>query len=332
MRLDPADFHVYGSVGQPNFNAAAVPWVAICKHTVTRSATRGYYVVALFAEDLSSVTLSLNQGYTAFRERYGCNRLAYEKLEDCARAALTKARLPTGFAVGPIDLRSKGQLALGYQAGSILSRTYLAGQTPPEPVVQSDVQALLSVYLDLTARYPKSLVDLDVAISDEALQEAAELLSLEDMAAMPSADTKPMTMGPQPPPAKGESKGRKKYIRSLRVLGRAIAMSRHTCALATDDDPHLTFISKRTQRNYVEAHHLVPFSYQDSFSHSLDVEENIVALCPNCHRKLHHGAPAEKNESLDQLLTERHKALNARGIVLSLSELKKMYKSLSTED
>lgn len=330
--LNPKDFKVYGSVGQINFRMAVVPWVAICKRTVTTSATNGYYIVALFAEDMSSVTLSLNQGYTAFKQRYGSDRVAYGKLEDCARAARSKIPTYPGFSFGPIDLCSERELALGYQAGSIMAKTYLAGQTPAEPEVLADVQSLLTAYLDLTTRYPKSLVDLDVDVSDMDLQEAAESFAVEDEDAQGEVDVKPTTTGPQPPPAKGESKGKSKYVRSPRILGRALKMAKYTCCLATTDEPHPSFVSKKTGESYVEAHHLVPFSYQDHFSHSLDVEENIVILCPNCHRKLHHGTAAEKNGPLEKLLGDRRGLLEARGVVVSFSELKAMYKSLSAED
>ncbi len=326
------DFRVYGSVGQPNLNWAAVPWVAICKRTVTTSATDGYYVVALFAEDMSSVTLSLNQGYTAFEERYRNNRVAYEKLEDCARAALTKVSSPPGFLSGPINLCSDGKLALGYQAGSILAKTYLAGQTPSESVLQADVQWLLTVYLDLAQKYPKSLVDLEVGISDGDFQEEAEYFAVNDESSKGYESIKPSTTGPQPLPKRGESKGKPKYVRSPRIMGRALAMAKHTCALATKDDPHKSFISKKTKKNYVEGHHLVPFSCQNDFLYSLDVEENIVILCPNCHRKLHHGAPAEKNEPLEHLLSERRLALIDRGINVSFDDLRLKYRSLSADD
>lgn len=330
--FNPNNFLVYGSVGQNNFRPAAVPWVAICKKTVTTSATNGYYVVALFAEDMSSVTLSLNQAYTAFKVRYGNRRVANKKLEDCARAALTKISFRTDFTLGPIDLHSHGHLALGYQAGSILAKTYQAGQTPPESVIQSDVEALLRAYLDLAEKYPKSLVDLDVGISDEDFQEAVESFAVKTADAKGEEDAKSATVGPQPPPKLGESRGKSKYVRSPRIPGRALAMAKHTCALATKEDPHLSFVSKKTKENYVEAHHIVPFSCQDHFPYSLDVEENIVVLCPNCHRKLHHGTAIEKNGHLERLLGERQKALNVRGIVVSLSDLKKMYKSLTSDD
>src|SRR4051794_13326411 len=54
------DLRFQGSPGQGNW--ADVPWLAVFDPVVTTSATRGYYVVYLFAADMTAVALSLNQG------------------------------------------------------------------------------------------------------------------------------------------------------------------------------------------------------------------------------------------------------------------------------
>lgn len=38
---------------------------------------------------------------------------------------------------------------------------------------------------------------------------------------------------------------------------------------------------------------LVPLAYSDKFNVSLDVEENLVSLCSNCHNNLHYGKDFE---------------------------------------
>jgi 5-methylcytosine-specific restriction protein A len=112
------EFGVKGSAGQTNFSFAKVPWIAIFKKTITTSAQNGYYIVLLFSEDMSSVSVSLCQGYTAFKERYIYPELAYEKLRDCAKAAVENCQnRPSGFLTVPIDLHSDGDLANGYEAG-----------------------------------------------------------------------------------------------------------------------------------------------------------------------------------------------------------------------
>jgi 5-methylcytosine-specific restriction protein A len=320
------DFHIKASAGEPNRSFAKVPWVAVFKKTISKSATQGYYIVFLFAEDMSSVSVSLNQGYTAFQERYVHPKLAYPKLKDCARAALAVlAPLPHGFDTGPIDLRADGTLGKGYEAGSILSKTYPAGATPSAAQVQADFTELLRCYLALAARFPLSLIDLDVAVSDQEVFEAATNIDLEDPGTA-------KTTGPQPPPPMGLAGSKAKYVRSAEIVARALAMSNAACALEKTSAPHVSFTSAKTKKNYVEAHHFVPFSQQPNFPVSLDVEENIAVLCPNCHRMLHYGSLASKKEHLKSLFRRREEALQARGINVSLEQLLKMYKALDSDD
>ncbi|PWF43115.1 DUF3578 domain-containing protein [Massilia glaciei] len=44
---EPNDYLVYSSVGQPNRSFAKIPWVAIFKKSITRTATKGFYIVLL---------------------------------------------------------------------------------------------------------------------------------------------------------------------------------------------------------------------------------------------------------------------------------------------
>ncbi|MDR3031554.1 MAG: DUF3578 domain-containing protein, partial [Kitasatospora sp.] len=62
-------YKVKGSPG--NGNAAFCPWVAFFDPDETDTARHGMYVVYLFAENMSTVSLSLNQGVTDLQERHG---------------------------------------------------------------------------------------------------------------------------------------------------------------------------------------------------------------------------------------------------------------------
>ena len=46
----------------------------------------------------------------------------------------------------------------------------------------------------------------------------------------------------------------------------------------------MSTLFQKLQRNYVEAHHLIPMGFQDDFSKSIDVEANIISLCTYCHK------------------------------------------------
>ncbi len=76
---------------------------------------------------------------------------------------------------------------------------------------------------------------------------------------------------------------------------------------------HRTFISQRTNLPYSESHHFVPMKFQDDFSFPLDCVENIISLCPTCHRGFHHGITDHK-KSLITKIYETRNALNNFGI------------------
>ena len=91
------------------------------------------------------------------------------------------------------------------------------------------------------------------------------------------------------------------------------------------DQQHLSFMSQRTGQNFVEAHHLFPMGAQVKFQVSLDVPENIVALCPTCHRLLHHGLRDDKKPILKSLWARRSADLASRGINHAPAELLRCY-------
>lgn len=86
---------------------------------------------------------------------------------------------------------------------------------------------------------------------------------------------------------------------------------------------HATFVRRKQNIPYTEAHHLVPLAYSDLFQYSLDIEENIVSLCSTCHNCIHYGKDAEY--IIKKLFAERKELLGKAGIVLSEEELLLMY-------
>ena len=79
----------------------------------------------------------------------------------------------------------------------------------------------------------------------------------------------------------------------------------------------------------MEAHHLIPRKYQqlyyDELHINIDCVQNIVALCPNCHRTLHHSIFEEKEEILKRLYELKKEDLMSIGIDITLDELISYY-------
>lgn len=114
--------------------------------------------------------------------------------------------------------------------------------------------------------------------------------------------------------------GVKVYNRDKRRAMNALIHSNFSCEIDID---HKSFISRCTKRKYMEPHHLVPIAYSDGFEVSLDIEENIVSLCSNCHNQIHYGEDAR--ELIEKLYEERKTLLKSVGIDISLKELIQMY-------
>ncbi|WP_299515697.1 HNH endonuclease [uncultured Rummeliibacillus sp.] len=119
-----------------------------------------------------------------------------------------------------------------------------------------------------------------------------------------------------------------KWKRNPMISRMAIILAEYKCEY---DKLHMFFTSDRTGENYVEAHHLVPMEFQDQFDNSLDVEANIISLCPLCHKKIHHATKEEIEPIIRELYLKRKERLKNCNINLEFGELMKMYKKFEEE-
>lgn len=145
----PAGFLVKGSAG--NGAGAFVPWVSFFDPDETDTATRGMYVVYLFAEDMKTVSLSLNQGVTELRNAFGT-----QKAQQLLRSEATAIRnaLPSYTAVelaAAIDLGSRPGLPRSYEAGNILAQVYEIESLPEETTLTADLRKMIGLYQDALA-------------------------------------------------------------------------------------------------------------------------------------------------------------------------------------
>jgi len=113
-----------------------------------------------------------------------------------------------------------------------------------------------------------------------------------------------------------------KFKTNSRLAKTIIKIKGYRCEV---NNQHETFISKFNEL-YVEAHHLVPMSAQNDFLPiNIDRMENIISLCPTCHRAIHYGIDKEKILRLEKLYNDRVDCLNRAGIYISFDELLKRY-------
>jgi len=116
----------------------------------------------------------------------------------------------------------------------------------------------------------------------------------------------------------------KRYTTDPRLAKTAIKNAGYVCELTSKvSGNHTTFDSIHGTK-YLEAHHLIPMNAQKDFVSlgiNLDRLENIVALCPTCHKAVHYGTRAEKVKYLKPLYDSRIAKLKALGIDIDFDTL-----------
>lgn len=72
------------------------------------------------------------------------------------------------------------------------------------------------------------------------------------------------------------------------------------------NNEHITFQTNKLD-NYVEGHHIIPMGLQRSFNQNLDVIDNVIPLCPNCHRMIHLAKDDIKKKYLNLIIEKKDK-------------------------
>ena len=125
---------------------------------------------------------------------------------------------------------------------------------------------------------------------------------------------------PRPQPKKyGKAE---KYQSNPRRSKNALVAAEYKCEF---DPTHTTFVNKKSGRQYMEAHHLIPMRKQGSFEFDIDVPENILCLCPNCHRKIHLATDSERRIVLEIAYEKKKDALPSRGIEMTYKSFLRLY-------
>ena len=71
-------------------------------------------------------------------------------------------------------------------------------------------------------------------------------------------------------------------------------------------------------------HHIIPINAQEDFPNvNIDIPENVVCLCPSCHREIHNGR--DSKEMMIKLFDSRKDILIAKGISLNIEKMCEYY-------
>lgn len=330
--LNQSKYMIVGSVGQGQW--ATVPWVSCYDRSITRTATLGYYIVYLFKADMTGVYISLNQGWTYFKEKYGAKvgRIKINQIASLLREQLNT--VPRHLQDESISLATNNDLGKGYENGHIYGRYYDLKNLPEAEEIITDFQSMLITYQEvvnlINGRTVKQFNDYLLLSKDEKFledpenkeeyQDVVNSLVRNNMESTKSIESEKPRPRKEPVINKG---GKESWPRSASEAAYALKLSNYKCSI---DESHETFISKSTEKSFMELHHLIPMSFQQYFSNDLDRVANIKSLCPNCHRAIHHSNNDKKAELINILYKKSFDKLKEVGIEITLSDLKLFYK------
>jgi hypothetical protein len=159
----PGGITIIGSGGKGL--ATFTPWVGFFDPDETITPERGVYVVYIFAGDLASITLTLNQGITELTKQVGSAEARVRLAADAAAIRKSLPREAVELWDISISLGTGGFRQRAYEAGNIVARRYDLKLLPPEVDLRRDLKDLLSTY------------QLAVAIKRELLQTSPGVIS-----------------------------------------------------------------------------------------------------------------------------------------------------------
>ena len=119
-----------------------------------------------------------------------------------------------------------------------------------------------------------------------------------------------------------EENSRTRYVIDRRIKETVFKNSDYKCFF---DKSHKTFF-RINGTQFMEGHHIVPMRAQKDFKNvNIDRVENILCICPNCHRKIHLSLEDEKKQLLRKVYEAKKKDLSTAKLNISFNDLYKRY-------
>lgn len=206
-----------------------------------------------------------------------------------------------------IDLRNqtnKFEIEIAkYNSYIFRGQRYYGGYYP-------ELDKAIIAYVESILKIPNDDIE-----DQEKIQRSEEATSLEIQGA---ADKKPSIIS--------GSQG-KVVAKDGRIAKAALVRKAYTCQI---DSSHKTFQTTRGV-SYMEGHHLIPCTaanaenFWNKYGKSIDCLENIVCICPTCHRAVHFGDKPTKEKMVKRMYKQHADQLLTLGISISEEVLLELY-------
>lgn len=165
--VDRNKYLITGSVGQGNW--ATVPWICIFDKNITKSATKGVYIVYLLAKDGKTLYLTFNQGCTEIKKTHSKQETI--RIMRKRAAEISKQINSRDFFVDEkINLGDHlTDLAEFYQKGTIFYKEYRKNSIPSENELRSDLLKMIAIYKEYAEKNSKEYGDEKMPISTKEI-------------------------------------------------------------------------------------------------------------------------------------------------------------------
>jgi len=274
----PYDLHVKSSVG--NGNWASVPWLGLFDPLITKSATKGFYVVYLINPQTEEIILSMNQGTTALYREFGESRgrdVLRRRATDMSERVASYSNI---FDRSAITLGSQESLPAGYEAGHAFGRTYQA-RSLDQKLFYDDFEKMLSAY--------EALIDLGGTSSIEDFTAEAGTSDIEE--------TRRYVLS-------------RRIERAPNVREPVLAKKKSVCeGCGLDPAIHLSYRGPAINVP-LDIHHAKPISgMAEGESRRYRIPDDFMVLCPTCHRLIHKQDDPSNLDKLKSQIAFKHASL-----------------------
>lgn len=164
---DNQKYKIYGSCGMGSKSAS--PYIAISDRNITTSTQRGIYVDFIFKSDMSGFYLTIDQGITKIKEKYG-NKVAKEKAQQSAEIFRSMITDLKGFEAGLVSAHTKsGSLEEGYENTRVIAKYYEANNYTNEEILE-DLKNIMNIYNEI-------IINMSGKSYDEIIDELDDQLN-----------------------------------------------------------------------------------------------------------------------------------------------------------
>ena len=286
-------FKYKGSPGDSRWTTNKNPWIGIfhpTTHPGPKYASHGYYVVYGFPHDEDYVTFGIGQSDDEAVAKYG-KKYSGQKLKNFANEM--RILIP-----GYSDRFQSGAVSLGedyYREGYVYHKLYDINKLPNEDELQEDLAIMLEAYDELVKKGGRNWVEdeneADEVIYQEPRPKKQRQKCPDNVDIDPKKGSRRPKVSPKSPPPP----------RNRDYNEEAKENAKYQCGISSS---HKTFSRKSDGNYYVEGHHLIPMQQYYAYKlrgKNIDHVCNIAVLCPNCHKKIHHGDNEVVNRILERL-------------------------------